>query len=236
MSQEREHSSIWSSSKAWRPIIRYYEQCLQKHGATPEGLDWPNGADLATRFGVMLELLSEAGERPELLDLGCGAGFLLDFLSATENIERVSYRGIDLSSQMVALARQRWPRYSFSCRDIIAEPLPDQSADVVLMNGVLTERVSIGVETMTGLAQSLVRAAFRVARLGIVFNVMNAHVDWQRDDLFHWPFDALAKFLRRDVSAHYTFRADYGLYEYACIVWRQPRRSVATLRDNWWLR
>ena len=236
MSQDREISGIRQVSEAWRPMIRHYEQCIRKYGATPQGLDWPNGIDLATRFGVMLELLSEAGDQPELLDLGCGPGLMLDFLSATQNIARVKYWGVDLSSQMVAIARQRWPQYDFSCRDIVAEPLPDQSVDVVIMNGVLTERVSLDVETITALAQSLVTAAFSAARVGIVFNTMNANVDWQRDDLFHWSFDALAKFLRRDVSSHYTFRSDYGLYEYTCIVRRQPRRPAAPLNDEWWVK
>ena len=30
---------------------------------------------------------------------------------------------------------------------------------------------------------------------GIAFNVMTKHVDWERDDLFHLPFDQLAEWL-----------------------------------------
>lgn len=220
----------------WDPIVRHYEACLVRHGATPAGVDWPNATDLAVRFGVMLELLTDAGERPDLLDLGCGPGLVLDYLAATGGLDRVRYRGIDLSSTMIETARRRWPMHEFSSRDIVAMPLPEQSVDVVIMNGVLTERVTLSVESMTALAQSLIAAAFRAARIGIAFNVMNAHVDWQRDDLFHWPFDALAAFLRRAVSPHYAFRADYGLYEYTCFVRRQPRRPATTGAETWWKR
>ena len=87
---------------------------------------------------------------------------------------------------------------------------------------------------MTELAQSLIAAAFRAARIGIAFNVMSAHVDRERADLFHWPFDALAAFLKRDVSRHYSFRADYGLYEYTCFVRRAPRRGAIPEADGWW--
>ena len=220
-------------SDAWQVIVRHYDECLRKHGATPAGVDWPSATDLATRFGVMLELLSDAGERPELLDLGCGPGLILDYLAATGKIDRVRYRGIDLSTEMIEMARTRWPQHDFSCHDIVASPLAEQSVDVVIMNGVLTERVALDVATMTALAESLVAAAFRAARVGVVFNVMNAHVDWQRDDLFHWPFDALAGFLSREVSRHYTFRADYGLYEYTCVVRRQPRLPVVPSGAIW---
>jgi SAM-dependent methyltransferase len=218
----------------WGPIIRHYEACLARHGATPAGVDWPNGADLAARFGVMLELLGEAGERPELLDLGCGPGLALDYLAATGGADRVRYHGVDLSQVMIDAARSRWPGHEFSCRDIVAAPLPEQSVDVVIMNGVLTERVGLSAEAMTALAESIVAAAFRTARVGIAFNAMSAHVDWQRDDLFHWPFDALAAFLKREVSPHYALRADYGLYEYTCFARRRPRRPAGPAAATWW--
>ena len=219
----------------WRSIVEHYERSLREHGATPAGVDWPNGQDLATRFAVLIEPLAEAGERPELLDVGCGPGLLLDFLSAIGAADRVRYHGIDLSTQMVDAARRRWPKHEFSCRDIIAAPLPEQCVDVVIMNGVLTERVGLDAATITALAETLVAAAFRVARVAIAFNVMNAHVDWQRDDLFHWPFDVLADFLCRSVSRHYELRADYGLYEYTCIVRRHPIRTVRPPAEKWWV-
>jgi SAM-dependent methyltransferase len=183
----------------------------------------------------MLEPLAEVSEQPELLDLGCGPGLLLDFLSAIGATDRVRYHGIDLSNQMIDAARRRWPGHEFSCRDIIATPLPEQSVDVVIMNGVFTERVALDVATMTALAEALVTAAFRVARVAIAFNVMNAHVDWQRDDLFHWPFDILASFLSSHVSRHYELRADYGLFEYTCVVRRQPRRPTGPPAAQWWI-
>jgi SAM-dependent methyltransferase len=234
MRDQRPISHRLADVSDWDVIVRHYEASLAKHGATPRGADWPNGADLATRFGVMLELLAEAGERPVLLDLGCGPGLVLDYLAATGGVDRVSYRGIDLSNAMIDVARGRWPMHEFSCRDILTAQLPEQSVDVVIMNGVLTERVALSVEKMTELAKSVVAAAFRLARVGIAFNVMNAHVDWQRDDLFHWPFDALADFLKREVSPNYTFRADYGLYEYTCFVRRRPQRPANPKAEAWW--
>src|SRR4051812_21788482 len=100
----------------WNVLVRHYEESLARHGRSPLGADWPNGADLATRFGVMLDLLSDVEQTPVLLDLGCGPGLLLDYLAATGAIENVDYRGIDLSTTMLAAARARWPQHKFSCR------------------------------------------------------------------------------------------------------------------------
>jgi len=222
--------------KAWEGIVRHYEACLAEHGVSPRGVDWPSASDLAARFEIMLAPALAAGDCPILLDLGCGPGLLLDYLAATGATERIRYHGIDLSSSMIEAARARWPSHDFSCRDIVEAPLPELSVDFVVMNGVLTERVSLAVEMMTALAEALVTAAFRSARVGVAFNVMNAQVDWQRDDLFHWPFDQLAAFLKREVSSHYVIRADYGLYEYTCFVWRKPQRPAGLPAHEWWVR
>lgn len=220
----------------WRDIVGHYETCFRKHGVSPAGVDWPNGDDLAARFDVMLEILEGAGDRPVLLDLGCGPGLLLDYLKQRQPAKPVVYQGIDLSVPMIETARTRWPGMDFAVRDIVADPLAPQSVDVVIMNGVMTERVNLEHDQMVALAKSLIAAAFRAARVGVVFNVMNKHVDWERRELFYWPFDDAAAFLKAEVSRHYSFRADYGLYEYTCTVRRQPRRRAGGDAQTWWER
>jgi hypothetical protein len=54
----------------------------------------------------------------------------------------------------------------------------------------------------------------------MAFNVMSKHVDWERDDLFHLPFDELGRWLVSSISRNFVIRADYGLYEYTTYVYR----------------
>lgn len=231
------------SAADWAKITGHYERCLAEAGASPRGVDWPNGRDLEARFAVQLGLLDGVskggvpeGRKPALLDVGCGPGLLLDYLAATGRAGTVDYAGVDLSPAMIEAARRRWPDAQFSVRNIVTEPLEPLSVDVVLMNGVLTERLDLPQQTMEAMAQGLIQAAFATARVGIAFNVMSDHVDWHRDDLFHWPFDDIARFLTRSVSRHYTLRADYGLYEYTVFVWRSPQRPAPLNPDTWWER
>jgi SAM-dependent methyltransferase len=218
----------------WSALVAHYERCLARHGAAFKGVDWPNAEDLAVRFHTLLGLLDGAAPepRPVLLDLGCGTGLLLDYLRATGRLEMVEYRGIDLSPAMVAAAHARWPDHDVSCRDVVRNPLSEQSVDYVIMNGVLTEKQTLSHEVMAGIAKELIVAAFAAARVGIAFNTMSRHVDWQRRDLFHWGFDDVSAFLNEHVSRHYAFRSDYGLYEYTAFVWRAPRRPSA-LSPGW---
>ncbi len=204
----------------YHTIRDHYERCLAEHGPTPKGVDWPNAPDLATRFDVMLSVLRPTPKRPAVLDLGCGPGLLLDHLRVTQRPNALAYTGVDLSLPMIEAAKRLWPDAQFYQRDILEQPFADQSFDYVIMNGVLTEKQSLSEAAMTAYAEHLIEAAFRSCRIGIAFNVMSAHVDWRRDDLFHWPFDALAGFLKARVTRHVTFHADYGLYEYTVYAYR----------------
>jgi SAM-dependent methyltransferase len=221
----------------WLPLQVHYERCLAEAGATPSGVDWPNARDLEERFAVQLDVLDAVPPEtalPTLLDLGCGPGLLLNYLAATNRVDAVEYRGIDISPAMIELGRTRWPGKSFQVRDILVDPLPPDSVDVVIMNGVLTERQGISRERIVMMAESLLTAAFRAARVGIVFNAMSRHVDWEREDLFHWGFDEVAAFLKRDLTRHFSFRADYGLFEFTAFAWRHPRRLEISVGPDWW--
>jgi len=222
----------------WLPLQVHYERCLAEAGATPSGVDWPNARDLEESFAVqlgVLEAVPRGAARPVLLDLGCGPGLLLHYLAATGRAGAVEYRGIHISPAMIDLGRSRWPGKEFQVRDITVDPLPPQSVDVVVMNGVLTERQGIPRERMVTMAQTLLVAAFQAARFGIVFNVMSRHVDWEREDLFHWGFDEVAAFLKQNLTRHFSFRADYGLFEFTTFAWRHPRRLEASAGPDWWL-
>ena len=79
------------------------------------------------------------GERPVLLDAGCGAGFsALELLG--ERLPRLRYLGVDISGA-VDVARTRFRERGlpglFMQADIVDLPLPDGSVDVILSEGAL---------------------------------------------------------------------------------------------------
>lgn len=203
-------------------IVTHYEACLARHGDTHRGVDWPNETDAKTRYRVMLEVVRKT-ETPQppmtLLDFGCGAGHLLEHLRA-EQRKDIRYIGLDMSPKFVELCRDKFPGTEFLCGDILQGDVEIPQVDYVVMNGVFTEKRSLPFEVMFAYFREVLRRVYPLARRGLAFNVMSKHVDWERDDLFHLPFDSLATFLRREISRHYQFRADYGLFEYTAYVYR----------------
>lgn len=210
--------------KNYTVIQDHYESKLREHGPNHRGVDWPNQADLNTRFDVMLGVMNTDDDTSSsLTDLGCGVGLLADHLIQKGLSDRVHYQGIDISEAMIERAKQRHPSLRFEARDILEHPL-ENCADYVVMNGVLTEKLTLSYDEMEAFAQRMLEAAFRACRVGMAFNVMNHHVDWQREDLFHWPLDSCAGYIVNSLSRHVAIRMDYGLYEYTVYVYKEARK------------
>lgn len=214
-----------SQDKNYLSIISHYEECLERHGDTHLGVDWPKAEDVEVRYRVMLDVIrpEHSAERRahklSLLDFGCGASHLYDFIQA-RNLEYIAYTGLDMSAKFIALSRSKFPANQYLCMDLLAanEELP--VFDYILMNGVFTEKKALSFDEMFTYFTRLISKVYESARFGLAFNVMSKQVEWEREDLFHVPFDMLAAFLSRELTRKFVFRNDYGLYEYTTYVYR----------------
>jgi SAM-dependent methyltransferase len=222
-----------------RHIVDRIEARLAERGATPEGLWWPNAEDLAVRYEVFLRPLLPAPGRPRLalLDFGCGLGFLPDWLAANGLLEAVDYTGLDASATILDQARARWPGLRFVQADALQEGVPAPAAggryDAVVAIGIFTARFGRGRAEMEAYARATLEALWPAASRCLAFNAMSAHVDWEREDLFHWPLDEAMRFCRARLSRHVAMRTDYGLWEYTCHVWREPARQGGVVPAGW---
>lgn len=210
------------TDKPYRHLVDHYEACLDKHGDTHLGVDWPNAADAARRYEVMLGVVRDGGlSGATLLDLGCGASHLYEHLAA-KGAQNIVYTGFDLSERFVSLSRAKYPHLTYYCGDILDGGLDLPKFDYVVMNGLFTEKGHLSHDSMVLFWQDMLKAAWNRTSVGLAFNVMSTHVDWQRDDLFHLPMDTTAAFLGRELSRHLVIRQDYELYEYTTYVYREP--------------
>ena|SRR6266480_822580 len=207
--------------KKYLDIVAHYESCLEQHGDTHLGVDWPKKKDAETRYRVMLDIIrrEDEGRTVRLLDFGCGASHLYEHIKAREN-RNIIYSGLDLSDKFVQLSRNKFPHNAYYCADLLDGRAEIPSFDYIVMNGVFTEKNALTFDEMFSYFKHLVTRVFEKAEIGIAFNVMSKHVDWEREDLFHLPFDLLAAFLKQQLTRNFVIRNDYGLYEYTTYVYR----------------
>ncbi|HXB71937.1 MAG TPA: class I SAM-dependent methyltransferase [Candidatus Acidoferrales bacterium] len=210
------------STGKYLEIVAHYESCLERHGDSHLGVDWPNARDAERRYDVMLGVIPpDARQQVSLLDFGCGAAHLYEQIRTRRLDHRIAYSGLDLSPKFVALCRQKFPGIPYYCLDVLAGDADLPQFDYIVMNGVFTEKDTLSQAEMLTYFQALVTRVFAKTRVGLAFNVMSKQVDWERSDLFHLSFDVLATFLTDALSRHFVIRHDYRLYEYTTYVYRE---------------
>lgn len=213
-----------TGERPYQSLVRMVEDLYATHGDSHRGLGYPKEEGFDVRYRIYLDLIRAQAPRENctLLDIGCGTARLLDLIKASGRTEIV-YRGVDLSPTLIGAAQAKHPEADFVCGDPFEfDPIWAAHPDYVVFGGIFTCRLQMSVEEMTDYMIRLLRLAFTHCRRGLVFNVMSHHVDWQREDLFHVPFDRMAEILQRNFSRHYLFRADYGLYEYSVYLYKTP--------------
>jgi SAM-dependent methyltransferase len=199
------------------------EEDLAKYGDSFRGVGYTKSPQEAEeRYRLMLGVVREPDTPLTILDLGCGLGHLLDFIESDSTYRNLTYVGLDISHLYLAAAREKHPRREFIFMDVLDTDASLPTFDYVVLNGVFNYRVPIEHAEMMRYWGRMMVTAYRHCRLGLAFNVMSTLVDWERDDLFHLSFDAMAGFVQQYLSRHFVIRHDYQAYEYTTYVYRQP--------------
>lgn len=128
-------------------IIRHYERCLERFGDTHRGVDWPNADDAAKRYRVMLDLVRPGARPATLLDFGCGASHLYQYM-LDNGVGGLRYAGLDASQAFCTLSQSKYPDNEYLCVDVLAEPERVGEFDYIVMNGVFTEKRELSFDDM----------------------------------------------------------------------------------------
>lgn len=197
-----------------RLISAACEADLVKYGDTFRGVGYTKSdLEAQQRYALMLEVVREKEESVSLLDFGCGLAHMLDHLECRPERRNVQYSGLDISSAYLDAARARHPEADLVLMDILESDADLPGYDYVVLNGVFNYRGALDEESMLRYWKQLTSVAYRHCRRGMAFNVMSKIVDWEREDLFHLPFDTMARFVAEALSRHFIIRHDYGAYE-----------------------
>ncbi len=205
---------------SYKKIIEHYESCLEKHGDTHLGVDWPKLEDVDKRYQIMMDIIrinKDSNNKVSVLDFGCGTSHLLDYINKN-NYNNIDYSGLDISKKFIDVAKNKYPDINFYCVNILENNKSIPNFDYVLMNGVFTEKMDLSFDDMWAYFTKLLTVIYTKVEKGLAFNVMSKTVDWEREDLFHVSLDLLSDFLCKNLTRNFIVRNDYGLYEYTVYV------------------
>lgn len=211
-------------AEAGRRISRACELELEKHGDNFRGAGYTRSEKEAEdQYTFMLNVCREPASTPaSVLDIGCGLAHMLDHINNHDRYRNISYTGLDISEKYIEAARKRHPDANLFVANVFDSDEDLGIFDYVIMNGIFNYRGDISFADMMAYWERMTSIAFRHCSRGIAFNVMSKIVDWERDDLFHLPFDDMAQFVSKHLSRYFVINHDYPRFEYTTYVYKEP--------------
>ncbi len=140
----------------------------------------------------------------KVLDLGCGTG------RTTYHLYRMGYRvvGVDISEEMVRIARRKYPYIDFYVGDACSLSFKDESFDYVLFSFNGIDYIYPESNRIAAL-----REVYRVLRPGGVFAFSThnmAYIPERPSGLLHMLATILKNLMRGNLSKYLYSSCDYG--------------------------
>jgi SAM-dependent methyltransferase len=215
------------SKKTYIKLASHYEKCLEMHGDTSLGMDWPKEKDNLRRHQVMAEFftkkLGQKEKKTRVLDFGCGTSHFYDFLRKKGWKNKIEYIGVDILEKSIAISKSKYPKNSYYCFDILSSRRPIPSCDYIVINGLFTQKREMSDQEMKKFFKKILLRLYPAAKSGLAFNTMSDQVDFKRRGAFHLDLNWAAKFFADHLTRHFVVRHDYGLYENTFYLFKKER-------------
>ena len=196
-------------------VGRYYSGRLEVHGATARGVDWNSTESQQLRF-VQLLKICDCRAPFSVNDYGCGYGALVDHL--LESGYSFRYCGFDISSQMIAKAREL--HAAMSQATFVNEESSLTPADYTVASGIFNVKLQASATEWERYMLRTLEAINGLSGKGFAFNVLTKYSDpeFMRPDLYYADPLFLFDYCKAKFSRFVSLIHDYPLYEFTILV------------------
>lgn len=204
----------------------YYARLLKEHGPSMEALEYRSVDQQEKRYACLTNIEPMARES-SVLDVGCGLGYLCDFLRKGGWVGK--YTGIDVSSDMVSAAAKRLPNDEFFFLDILVDDLPN-SYDYVFCGATIEHRPQF-VEPQSYMKE-MIRKMFSLSNKGLAFDIFSNRVDFEDEQkLYVDPFSLLT--FCYQLTGRLILRNDYRPYEFVVYLYANEDTDDLNIFSDW---
>lgn len=196
-------------------LKNYFQDKLDRFGATPRGVDWNSTEAQETRFEQLARVI-RPGEDYSLLDYGSGFGALYDYLKRQGHA--LHYVGFDFVPDMVQQGRDLHPgddRCAFTSGE---SALPE--VDYAIASGIFNIRLETGDESWSAYVLRILERMNRLSRKGLAFNMLTSYSDaeYMKPHLYYADPCFYFDYCKRHFSRSVALLHDYGLYDFTILV------------------
>ena len=187
-------------------VVERYQKRVAEHGPTFDSLS--SGSEAKQKVRHLVHSSALRGERPRVLDIGCGLGCFYRFLVAHDIA--CDYVGYDVVPEYVEECRRRHRDVRFELRNVFSEGI-DGTYDTIVMSSVLNNRYRHS-DNMAVMREML-ELAYRHTAVSVSIDMMSTYVDYQSPEVFHYSPEEIFR-LARGVARRVVLRHDSRAYEF----------------------
>ena len=199
------------NDKAHQQLNKFWNNRIEKFGNSFEVVGWTEESQ-RRRFEAILQLGELSGST--LLDVGCGRGDLLNFLTS-KGID-LAYTGYDLNQSMIDFCQKLHPesKENFKVCNILEET-PEQRFDYATCIGVLNQVTS---PDSPKFAASFIERLYSLADKAVAVSITSLHAPRKTPDTFYFdPADMverISKFATSFKLDHSYLKNDFTIFLY----------------------
>lgn len=196
-------------------VAEYFTAKITENGYSPKGVDWKDDSAQIDRFNQLAKVLPETGQFT-VLDLGCGYGALLDYLS--DRYAKFEYVGIDISPEMIRVATEAHSDKPHARFAMAVEP--GKKFDFAIASGIFNIKMDAQDSEWTNHVQQTLIFMNESSKRGFSSNFLTSYsdLDKRRDNLYYANPLEIFDFCKTNFSANVSLLHDYGIWDFTIVV------------------
>jgi len=206
-----------SLDKAIKTYKEYFNEKIERHGATPKGVDYNGPEAQEIRFEELVKVIDPSAPF-SVIDYGCGYGALFEFLQRKG--WQVEYYGYDMLEKMVFAGREAHKGVANVHFTHLVTELP--VVDYLLAGSIFNNKFEANEDEWQNKALETLKEMDSLCNKGFSFDILTKYSDAdrmvERPDLFFGDPLLYFDFCKRNFSRNVALLHDYGLYDFTILV------------------
>lgn len=204
-----------------REIKKHYQSLFANYGVSEKAVQYSDKVTQWARFACLVEYIQKDHS---ILDLGCGLGHFFEFMK--KNNFTANYCGADIVGEFILNCQERFSReekVNFVLLDDNSK-LP-RDFDFIIVSGMFNNKRYNNEDFML----ETIRNMFEVCNVGIAFNAMSKHVDYEEEHLYYTDPEALFTFAKSELGGYPVLNHSYKLeknafpHDYTLTIFKEPQ-------------
>lgn len=191
--------------------VKSYQKAFKKYKVHPKSLFWATEKAAKQRYEQLVADLDL--EAKTVLDVGCGFGDIIPFLS--HKAKKFYYTGVDIVPEFIQAAQKKYPKHRFLQKDYFNNPLKEKF-DLIISSGTLNSNF----QNPYRFRKKAIKIMFDHAREKIAFNMAGSFPQPENKEKYRVYYANSLIILKYclSLSSKLIFRHHYNRKEFTIII------------------